>query len=106
MVYYKLFPVSESYTTDLIPVTFETDVFADNSLKCAILELGACKAIMSLKSPDSKQFWIGERIKDTVEVLIIGWNDNNWIIKYNNKIYYLPYIHFMELKTIKAAPFN
>ena len=106
MTYYKLFPVSESYITDLIPEMFDTDIYTDNSLKCAIIELGVCKAIMSLKSPDSKQFWIGTITKELVEVFIVGWSKNGWTIKYNDKLYCLPYEHFMELKTIKAAPFN
>ena len=61
---------------------------------------------MYLKNSNSKQFWLGYHIIDIVEVFIIGWNSDNWIIKYNNNIYYLPFIHFIELKTIKAAPFN
>lgn len=106
MTYYKLFPVSQSYVTDLIPEVFETNIFADNVLKCAIVELGACKAVMNLKSPDSKQFWIGTITKEQVEVFIIGWSINGWTIKYNGQTYTLPFEHFMELKTIKAAPFN
>ena len=106
MTYSKLFPVSAFYTTGIIPDNFEQDIYADNSLKCAIWELGACKAYMYLKDPDSKQFWIGQRILDTVEVFIIGWNKDGWTIRYNDNTYCLPYIHFMELKTIKAAPFN
>ena len=61
---------------------------------------------MYLKSPDSKQFWLGHPIIDTVKVLIVGWDKDNWLIKYNDITYQLPFIHFMELKTIKAAPFN
>lgn len=106
MTYYKLFPVSEFFVSNIIPEMFETDVYADNILKCAILELGACKALMNLKSPDSKYFWLGTITKELVEVLIIGWSKNGWTIKYNNKQYCLPYEHFIELKTIKAAPFN
>ena len=106
MTYDKLFPVSLTYTTNVFPEKYDLNIYNDNFLKCAILELGACKAFMYLKSPESKQFWIGERIQDIVEVFIIGWNENNWVIKYDDKIYYLPYIHFMELKTIKAASQN
>jgi hypothetical protein len=54
MTYSKLFPVSASYTTGIIPDNFELNIYADNSLKCAIWELGACKAYMYLKDPDSK----------------------------------------------------
>lgn len=89
MTYNKLFPVSESFITNLIPETFETNIYSDNSLKCAIVELGVCKANFHNK-----------------EVFVIGWNKNSWIIKCNNKLQYLPYEHFIELKTIKAAPFN
>jgi hypothetical protein len=106
MVYTKLFPVSLTYTTNVFPEKFDTNIFNDNFLKCAILELGACKAFMYLKSPGSKCFWLGEKIIDTVEVLIIGWDKDNWLIQYNGEVYRLPFIHFMELKTIKAAPFN
>ena len=106
MTYNKLFPVSLNYQTKLIPKEFKSEIYSDNSLKCAIQELGACKAYMYLKNPNSKQFWLGYSIIDIVEVFIIGWNSDNWIIKYNNSIYYLPFIHFIELKTIRAAPFN
>ena len=106
MTYNKLFPVSLSYQTTLIPENFESEVYSDHSLKCAIWELGACKASMYLKNPNSKQFWLGHPVIDTVEVFVIGWNNDSWIIRYNDDTYYLPFIHFMELKTIKAAPFN
>jgi hypothetical protein len=106
MTYNKLFPVSLSYQTRLIPKDFESKVYSDQSLKCAIWELGACEAYMYLKNPDSKQFWLGHPIIDTVRVLIVGWDKDNWLIQYNDEIYRLPFIHFMELKTIKAAPFN
>ena len=106
MTYDKLFPVSLTYSTDLIPEKFELEVYSDNSLKCAIWELGACEAYMYLKSPGSEQFWLGHSTIDTVKVLIVGWDRNNWLINYNDEIYRLPFIHFMELKTIKAAPFN
>jgi len=36
MTYNKLFPVSLTYLTDLIPEKFESEVYSDNSLKCAI----------------------------------------------------------------------
>ena len=106
MTYNKLFPVSLTYLTDLVPEKFESEVYSDNSLKCAIQELGACEAYMYLKSPGSEQFWLGHSIIDTVKVLIVGWDRDNWLINYNDEIYHLPFIHFMELKTIKAAPFN
>ena len=106
MIYNKLFPVSLTFSTNLIPEKFESEVYSDSSLKCAIQELGACEAYMYLKNPDSKQFWLGHPIIDTVRVLIVGWDKDNWLIQYNGEIYRLPFIHFMELKTIKAAPFN
>ena len=54
MTYNKLFPVSLSYQTNLIPKDFKSEVYSDHSLKCAIWELGACKAEMYLKNPNSK----------------------------------------------------
>lgn len=106
MTYHKIFPVSQQYLSTIIPETFETDIYSDSSLKCAIIELGICKANMYLKSPNSKQFWIGTTIKDQIEVYIVGWTDNSWIIKYKDTVYYLPFHHFIELRNIKAGPLN
>ena len=58
MTYNKLFPVSLNYQTKLIPKEFKSEIYSDNSLKCAIQELGACKAYMYLKNSNSKQFWL------------------------------------------------
>ena len=68
MTYNKLFPVSLNYQTKLIPKEFKSELYSDNSLKCAIQELGACKAYMYLKNSNSKQFWLGYSIIDIVEV--------------------------------------
>lgn len=102
MSYNKIFPTSLQFNTDKIPDEFGSSVYSEHSLRAALVENGQCIAKMRLKSPESKQFWIGTISKAIVDVNIVGWNDNNYIIKYNDTIYYLPKIHFRELMDIQT----
>lgn len=102
MSYNKIFPTSLQFNTDKIPDEFGSSVYSEHSLRAALVENGQCIAKMRLKSPESKQFWIGTISKAIVDVNIVGWNDSSYIIKYNDNTYYLPKIHFMELMDIQT----
>lgn len=97
-----MFPVSSTFHTEIIPDDYNAFVYSEQSLMSAIVENGQCIAKMYLKTPGSKQFWIGTTSKEIVDVKIIGWTIDNYIIIYDSNTYYLPKIHFMELMNIQT----
>lgn len=73
-------------------------------IRQTIKQQGACKAKMNLREKNSKQFWIGKISQQLVDVLITGWDNENWIIEYDGNTYKLPFYHFIEIE--KATTLN